>query len=119
VVFLDSVVGERLSIEVRAPLLIVNPNRDPDDRFTYGEFVVETRRATSEGKLATDLQLIDGAEPGLIEPSAADDERLNLHPIAIRAVVDWLRKAHAQNLDNAALPRPRDQKVGLLQFATP
>ena len=119
VVFLDSVVGERLSIEVRAPLLIINPNRDPDDRFTYGEFVVETRRATSEGKLATELRLIDGAEPGLIEPSPAEDERLNLHPAAIGAVVEWLRKSHAQTLHGAALPRPREGNAGLLQFAAP
>jgi len=118
VVFLDSVVGERLSVEVKAPLLIVNPNKDPDDRFTFGEFVVETRRAASEGKLTTDLRLIDGAEPGLIEPSPSDEETLNLHPSAISAIVEWLRKSHAAGLDGARLPRSRDSSAKLLQFFT-
>jgi pimeloyl-ACP methyl ester carboxylesterase len=117
VVFLDNVVGERLSMEVKAPLLIVNPNKDPDDRFTFGEFVVETRRTASEGKLLTDLRLIDGAEPGLIEPSPSDTETLNLHPSAISAVVDWLRKSHAAGLDGARLPRSRDSRVELLHFS--
>lgn len=117
VVFLDNVVGERLSMEVKAPLLIVNPNKDPDDRFTFGEFVVETRRTASEGKLLTDLRLIDGAEPGLIEPSPSDAETLNLHPSAIAAVVDWLRKSHAAGLDGARLPRSRDSRAELLQFS--
>jgi pimeloyl-ACP methyl ester carboxylesterase len=119
VVFLDSVVGERMSMEVKAPLLIVNPNKDPDDRFTYGEFVVETRRTASDGKLATDLRLIDGAEPGLLAPSPGEAEALDLHPNAITTVVDWLRKAHAAGLDGASAPSPHGREDNLLQFARP
>jgi len=119
VVFLDSVVGERMSMEVKAPLLIINPNKDPDDRFTYGEFVVETRKSASEGKLATDLKLIEGAEPGLLAPSVGETETLDLHPSAITAVVEWLRKAHAANLKGVSLPRSRGREIDLIQFTRP
>ena len=119
VVFLDSVVGERMSMEVKAPLLIINPNKDPDDRFTFGEFVVETRRTASEGKLSTDLKLIEGAEPGLLAPSVGETETLDLHPSAISAAVDWLRKAHAAKLKGARLPRSRGRDGELIQFALP
>ena len=117
--FLDNAVGERLSLEVKAPLLIVNPNKDPDDRFTFGEFVVETRRTASEGKLVTELRLIDGAEPGLLAPAPGETESLDLHPNAITAVVDWLRKAHAAGLNGASLPRSRGREADLIQFVGP
>lgn len=92
VVFLDNAVGERLCLEVKAPLLIVNPNKDPDDRYTYGEFVVESRSVAEGGKLATDLVLVDDAEHGLLAPGVTGSERLALHPRAVSAMVDWLQK---------------------------
>jgi hypothetical protein len=102
VVFLDNVVGEQASLEVKAPLLIVNPNKDPDDRYTYGEFVVERRNVAPEGKLSTDLILIDDAEPGMLAPLVDGSERFELHPRALTATVDWLRKAHADAIKQAA-----------------
>jgi pimeloyl-ACP methyl ester carboxylesterase len=95
VIFFDSTVGERLSIEVKAPLLIVNPNKDPDDRYTFGEFVVESRSTAAGEKLETSLVLVDDAEPGLLAPTVRDEEKLELHPRAIAAALEWLRKQHA------------------------
>jgi len=95
VIFFDSTVGERMSLDVKAPLLIVNPNKDPDDRYTFGEFVVEARSVAPGGKLETSLALIDDAEPGLLAPMVQGDEKLELHPRAIAATIDWLRKRHA------------------------
>jgi pimeloyl-ACP methyl ester carboxylesterase len=95
VIFFDSTVGERMSLDVKAPLLIVNPNKDPDDRYTFGEFVVEARSVAPAGKLDTSLVLIDDAEPGLLAPSLRGEEKLELHPRAIAAAVEWLRKRHA------------------------
>jgi pimeloyl-ACP methyl ester carboxylesterase len=102
VVFLDNVVGEQASLEVKAPLLIVNPNKDPDDRFTYGEFVVETRSVAPGKKLSTELVLIDDAEPGMLAPLVEGSERFELHPRALSTTVDWLRKTHAAALKQAA-----------------
>jgi pimeloyl-ACP methyl ester carboxylesterase len=105
VIFFDSTVGERLSIEVKAPLLIVNPNKEPDDRYTFGEFVVEARSVAPGGKLETSLVLIDDAEPGLLAPTIRDEEKLELHPRAIAVALEWLRKQHAGviNADGARL----------------
>lgn len=95
VIFFDSTVGERMSLDVKAPLLIVNPNKDPDDRYTFGEFVVEARSVAPGGTLETSLVLIDDAEPGLLAPTVREEEKLELHPRAIAAAVEWLRKHHA------------------------
>jgi len=96
VIFFDSTVGERMSLDVKASLLIVNPNKDPDDRYTFGEFVVEARSVAPGGKLETSLVLIDDAEPGLLAPTVREEEKLELHPRAIAAAVEWLRKHHAR-----------------------
>lgn len=95
VIFFDSTVGERMSLDVKAPLLIVNPNKDPDDRYTFGDFVVEARSVAPGGKLETALVLIDDAEPGLLAPTVQGEEKLELHPRAIAATIEWLRKRHA------------------------
>lgn len=95
VIFFDSTVGERLSLDVKAPLLIVNPNKDPDDRYTFGEFVVEARSVAPGGALETSLVLVDDAEPGLLAPTIRDQEKIELHPRAISAAIEWLRKRHA------------------------
>jgi pimeloyl-ACP methyl ester carboxylesterase len=109
VIFLDSTVGERMSLDVKAPLLIVNPNKDPDDRYTFGEFVVEARSVAAGGKLETSLVLIDDAEPGLLAPMVQGEEKLELHPRAIAATIEWLRKRHAgpPAPDGARLQVPR------------
>jgi alpha/beta superfamily hydrolase len=108
VIFFDNNVGERMSLDVKAPLLIVNPNKDPDDRYTFGEFVVEARNVAPGGKLETSLVLIDDAEPGLLAPTVVDNETLELHPRAIAAAVEWLRKRHADTAgDGARLDAPR------------
>jgi pimeloyl-ACP methyl ester carboxylesterase len=110
VIFFDSKVGERMSLDVKAPLLIVNPNKDPDDRYTFGEFVVEARSVAPGGKLETSLVLIDDAEPGLLAPMVQNDEKLELHPRAVSAVLEWLRKRHASattGSDGARLDGPR------------
>jgi pimeloyl-ACP methyl ester carboxylesterase len=109
VIFFDSTVGERMSLDVKAPLLIVNPNKDPDDRYTFGEFVVEARSVAPGGKLETSLVLIDDAEPGLLAPMVQGDEKLELHPRAIAATIEWLRKRHAGSAatDGARLESPR------------
>ena len=95
VVLLDNAIGERMCLEIKAPLLIVNPNKDPDDRYTHCQFVVEARNVAPGGKLVTELVLVDGAEPGMLAPSVDGSERLELHPRAITATVEWLRKKHA------------------------
>jgi pimeloyl-ACP methyl ester carboxylesterase len=109
VIFFDSTVGERMSLDVKAPLLIVNPNKDPDDRYTFGEFVVESRGAAPGGKLETSLVLIDDAEPGLLAPTVQGEEKLELHPRAIAATIEWLRKRHAAapTTDGAHRDSPR------------
>jgi pimeloyl-ACP methyl ester carboxylesterase len=109
VIFFDSTVGERMSVDVKAPLLIVNPNKDPDDRYTFGEFVVEARSVAPGGKLETSLVLIDDAEPGLLAPTVQGEEKLELHPRAIAATVEWLRKRHAGSpaTDGARRDEPR------------
>jgi pimeloyl-ACP methyl ester carboxylesterase len=106
VVFLDNAVGERMSLDVKAPLLIVNPNNDPDDRYTHGQFVVESRNVAPEGKLSTELILIDGAEPGLLAPNLDGAERFELHPRAITVTIDWLRKAQADAPASVSVPPP-------------
>jgi pimeloyl-ACP methyl ester carboxylesterase len=45
VILVHNSVGEQMSLQIDAPLLIVNPAKDPDDRYRYGEFVVEARAA--------------------------------------------------------------------------
>lgn len=102
VVFLDNMVGERMSLEVKSPLLIVNPNKDPDDRYTFGEFVVESRSIAPEGKLSTTLVLVDDAEPGMLAPLIEGSETFELHPRAIGATVEWLRKTHAESVREQA-----------------
>lgn len=108
VIFFDSTVGERMSVDVKAPLLIVNPNKDPDDRYTFGEFVVEARSVAPAGKLETSLVLIDDAEPGLLAPMIQNEEKLELHPRAIAAAVEWLRRRHVSptGADGARLETP-------------
>jgi len=89
-------------------LLIVNPNKDPDDRYTFGEFVVQARSVAPAGKLETSLVLIDDAEPGLLAPMIQNEEKLELHPRAIAAAVEWLRRRHVSptGADGARLETP-------------
>ena len=75
---------------------------------TFGEFVVEARSVAPGGKLETSLVLIDDAEPGLLAPMVQGEEKLELHPRAITAAVEWLRKRHAgtAGTDGARLDAP-------------
>ncbi len=91
VVFLDSVVGEYDAARVRAPLLIVNPGRDPDNRYRYGEYVVESREHNESGPLETKLKIIDDAGPGLLVEDPDDGGRIVLDRRAVRATVSWLQ----------------------------
>jgi len=74
-------------------MLIVNAGKDPDDRYQYGQFVVEARRNAAGKKLETDLVTLEGVDRGLlaVEPHG-DDTRYTLDPRAIDAVVQWLMK---------------------------
>ncbi|MFQ5351786.1 MAG: hypothetical protein ACE5D3_01795, partial [Candidatus Binatia bacterium] len=93
VILLDNSVGERDSLRIKAPVLIVNAGKDPDDKFQYGRFVSEARNKVAEGRLETELVLIDDAEAGLLAPVPADGHAsYGLHPKAIDAVIDWLRR---------------------------
>jgi pimeloyl-ACP methyl ester carboxylesterase len=93
VIMLDNAVGESDSLRVEAPTLIVNAGKDPDDRYQYGEFVVEARRKVEDRKLPTDLVILDKAERGLLAPNATSGEvRFTLDPRAVEAVVLWLKQ---------------------------
>ncbi|RMF25638.1 MAG: alpha/beta fold hydrolase [Deltaproteobacteria bacterium] len=91
VVFLDSVVGEYDAARVHAPLLIVNPDRDPDNRYRYGEYVVESRRRGEDGPLETKLVIIDDSGPGLLARDSKDGGSVALDRRAVRATISWLR----------------------------
>ncbi len=93
VVFLDSAVGEYDAARIKAPLLIINPGRDPDNRYRYGEYVVEARKRPEAGRLPTDLVLLKDARPGLVEPKKVNGERvLVFDQRAVRTLIDWLRR---------------------------
>jgi alpha-beta hydrolase superfamily lysophospholipase len=93
VIMLANSVGESASLAVKAPLLIVNGGKDPDDRYQYGSYVVEARRDAPGGPLPTDLVIIDGASHGLLatEPDGSKSVK-SLDPVAVKAVIDWLRR---------------------------
>jgi alpha-beta hydrolase superfamily lysophospholipase len=91
VILLDNVVGETDSVRIETPVLVVNPGKDPDDRYQYGEFVAEARARANPQKLSTDLVLIDDAEPGLLATQQKNGESVySLHPRALDAIVQWL-----------------------------
>jgi len=93
VIFFDSSVGEHDAMRVRAPLLIVNPDRDPDNRYRYGEYVVETRQRAKDERLATKLRLIKDVRPGLlIEQSTGAGTQLAIHDQAVSALLDWVAR---------------------------
>ncbi len=92
VILLDNRVGERDSLRLKGPLLIVNAGKNPDDRFQYGRFVAEARDKADE-ELRTELVLVDDAEAGLLAPPAEQRRAsYGLHPKGVAAVVDWLRR---------------------------
>ncbi len=91
VAFLNNAVGENESLRIDVPLLIVNAGKNPDDRFQYGSFIVETRKKRSDGGLDTDLVIIEDAEPGLLSSrKAGNDTVYTVDPAAVRATVSWL-----------------------------
>jgi hypothetical protein len=91
VVFLNNSVGETDSLRIEAPLLIVNAGKNPDDRLQYGSFIVETRDKRGEGKLDTDLVILEHAEPGLLAPTESGSETVyTVDPAAVSATVSWL-----------------------------
>jgi len=93
VILLGNTVGESASLAVKAPMLIVNGGKDPDDRYQYGSYVVEARRDAPDGALPTDLVIIDDSSRGLLatEPDGSKSMR-SLDPAATRAVIDWLMR---------------------------
>lgn len=93
VILLDNGVGERESLRIKAPVLIVNAGKDPDDKFQYGRFVTEARAKEPGGSLETELVLIEDAQAGLLAPAAEEGgPAYGLHPKAVDAVIDWLRR---------------------------
>ena len=106
VVLVHNSVGEQMSLQIDAPLLIVNPAKDPDDRYRYGEFVVEARANKEDRKLATELVIVQGAEPGgLAPPDPEHPDTIRMHPKATQAIVDWLRGKHAESVGRRAATR--------------
>jgi hypothetical protein len=106
VVLVHNSVGEQMSLQIDAPLLIVNPAKDPDDRYRYGEFVVEARANDEDRKLKTELVIIQGAEPGgLSPPDPEHPDTIRMHPKATQAIVDWLRVRHAASVGPRAATR--------------
>ncbi len=92
-ILLDNVVGETDSVRIEAPILLINPGKDPDDRYQYGEFVAEARSRASQSKLETELVIIDDAEPGLLAGRPKNGEFVySIHPRAVEAVVGWLMR---------------------------
>jgi alpha-beta hydrolase superfamily lysophospholipase len=105
-VLLDSMVGERDSLRIKTPMLIVNSGRDPDDRLQYGKFVAEAREHNDDGALETALVVLDRAEPGLLSPVRIGSRTVyTLDPDAVKATVEWLRK-RAAVVESAAADRP-------------
>ena len=91
IVFIDNAVGESDSLRIEAPLLIVNASRDPDDRFQFGEFLVEARNNAPDKKLETEIVLLDDAEPGLLAlPKKGEEPTYTLDSRATDAAIRWL-----------------------------
>lgn len=90
-ILLDNAVGESDSTRIDAPTLVINAGKDPDDRYQYGEFVVEARRNAEGRKLATEFLLIPDAEPGVLAVRK-DGERtlVGIDPRATDAIIRWL-----------------------------
>ncbi len=92
VVLFDSRVGETDATRITAPLLVVNPGKDPDDRYQYGEFVVEAREK-HDPPLPTELVLLPDAERGLVTPRTVRGRTTyTLDPRAVDAALKWLRR---------------------------
>jgi len=107
-VLLDSMVGETASLRIKAPTLIVNSGRDPDDRYQYGEFVVESRERAEGKEMETELVVIDRDKRGLLSESSKNGATvLTLDPRATGAIVDWLMRHRAgDDLAAATLAPP-------------
>jgi alpha/beta superfamily hydrolase len=103
VIFLDNSVGEQMSLQIDAPLLIVNPGKDPDGRFQYGEFVAEARGNHEREPLETEVVILMDAERGaLAPPDPEHPNTIRLHPKAVTALVRWLREQHAESAGRSA-----------------
>jgi pimeloyl-ACP methyl ester carboxylesterase len=90
-ILLDNAVGESDGVRIEAPTLIVNPGKDPDDRFQYGEFVADARKKSETHKLETEVVLLDDAKPGLLATNeTGNDVYYTLDSRATEAVVRWL-----------------------------
>jgi alpha-beta hydrolase superfamily lysophospholipase len=90
-VLLDNAVGESDGVRIEAPTLIVNPGKDPDDKFQYGAFVADARSKVEGRKLETELVILEGAQPGLLATSeTGKDVYYTLDSRATDAVVRWL-----------------------------
>jgi len=97
VVLLDSRVGETDSVRIKAPLFVINPGEDPDNRYQYGEFVVERRQSAPGESLKTDLLVLDDARAGLRTEVEKNGETIfGIDPRATKALIDWLR-AHSRD----------------------
>jgi pimeloyl-ACP methyl ester carboxylesterase len=105
-VLLDSAVGERDSLRIEAPVLIVNSGRDPDDRLQYGKFVAEARGRNEDGALDTELVILDRAERGLLTAVQTGSRTVyTLDPDAVQATVAWLRRRMTATKRAASGPR--------------
>jgi pimeloyl-ACP methyl ester carboxylesterase len=91
VILLDNAVGESNSKRIEAPTLIVNAGKDPDDRYQFGEFLVEARRNSEGRELKTEFLLIGDAEPGVLAVNKdGDRKRVSIDPRATDAIIHWL-----------------------------
>lgn len=103
VMFLDNSVGEQMSLQIKAPLLIVNPGKDPDGRYQYGEFVAEARDNYEGESLKTKVVILHDAERGaLAPPDPEHPDTIRLHPKAVTALLEWLRSQHAESAPRSA-----------------
>jgi hypothetical protein len=108
VILLDSVVGESDGLRINAPTLIVNPGRDPDNRYQYGEFVVDARDRAEKAELETELVIIDDGERGLVRPHEENGSTFySWDPAVTKAILDWLmhRRGHEERVESPAPPR--------------
>ena len=102
VIFLDNTVGEQDSTRVHAPLLIINSDKNPDDRQRFGSFVVEARSSASDGPLETELVLLDEVQRGILVPSG--DQSVMIDRRATTAIVGWLRQRRADQSEQTPKP---------------
>lgn len=89
-ILMSNQVGETEIVRVSCDTLVVVTDKNPDDRYQFGEFVSQARGRTL-GEEKTTLALIPNAEASLLTPIEDGDKRYySFDPKAVSAVIEWL-----------------------------